>query len=63
MNEPRVQLQRGRLAGSKDKNLRKKKKFVEQSRKVPKEPDTEKCLKEGIDEKVQHEPNKDDPDD
>ena len=32
MNEPRVQLKRGRLAGSKDKNPRKKKKFVEQSR-------------------------------
>ena len=29
---------------------------------VPEEPDTEKCLKEGIDEKVQDEPNKDDPD-
>ena len=33
------------------------------SGKVPEEHDTEKCLKEGIDEKGQDEPNKDDPDD
>ena len=33
------------------------------SGKVPEEHDTEKCLKEGINEKVQDEPNKDDPDD
>ena len=55
MNEPRVQLKRGRLAGSKDKNPRKK--IVEQSRKVRKEPDIERCLKEGISEKVPEEPD------
>ena len=39
INEPRVQLKRGRLAGSRDKNPRKK--LVEKSCKVPEEPDTE----------------------
>ncbi|XP_018460962.1 uncharacterized protein LOC108831968 [Raphanus sativus] len=64
INEPGVQLKRGRPAGSKDKNPRKKKNLVEQSGKVLEEPDIEKCLKEGIDENVQEEPNKDkDPDD
>lgn len=57
-NEPKVQLKRGRPAGSKDKNSRKKKKLVEESGKVPEEHDIEKCLKEGISEKVQKEPNK-----
>ena len=55
INEPRVQLKRGRLAGSRDKNPRKK--LVEKSCKVPEEPDTEKCLKEDISGKVQREPD------
>ena len=55
MNEPRVQLKRERLAGSKDKNLRKKKKLDEQNSKVPEEPDIERCLKEDINGKVPEE--------
>ena len=72
INEPRVQLKRGRPAGSKDKNPWKKKKLDEQS-KVLEEPDIERCLKEDINGKVPEEPviekclkggiNKDDPDD
>ena len=57
MNEPRVQLRRGRLAISKDKNSLKKKNFVEQYRKVLEEPDIVRCLKEGISEKVPEEPD------
>lgn len=55
MNEPRVQLKRGRLAGSKNKNPWKK--IVEQSRKVWKEPDIERCLKEDIGGKVPEKPD------
>ena len=57
MNEPRVQLKRGRPAGSKDKNLRKKKKLDEQNSKVREEPNIERCLKEGISGKVPEEPD------
>ena len=73
MNEPRVQLKRGRPAGSKDKNPKKKKKLDEQNSKVREEPDIEICLKEDINGKVLEEPvnekclkegiDKDDPDD
>ena len=56
MNEPRVQLKRGRPAGSKDKIPRKKNKLDEQS-KVLEEPDIERCLKEDINEKVLEEPD------
>ena len=55
MNEPRVQLKRGRLAGSKDKNPQKK--LVEKICQVPEEPDTEKCLIECISGKVSEEPD------
>ena len=55
MNEPRIQLKKGRLAGSRDKNPRKN--LVEKSCKVPGEPDTEKCLKEDISGKVEREPD------
>ena len=57
MNEPRVQLKRGRPAGSKDKNPRKKKKLDEQNSMVRKEPDIERCLKVDINGKVPEEPD------
>ena len=57
MNEPRVQLKRGRTAGSKDKNPRKKKKLDELNSKVREEPDYERCLKEEINGKVPEEPD------
>ena len=41
--------------GSKDKNPRKK--ILEQSRKVQKEPNIERCLKEDISGKVREEPD------
>ena len=56
INEPRIQLKRGRLADSKDKNPRKKKKLDEQNSKVREEPDIERCLKEDINGKVPEEP-------
>ena len=56
MNEPRVQLKSGRPSGSKDKNLRKKKKLGEQNINVPEEPGIERCLKEDINGKVPEEP-------